>query len=565
MERPAPVALARPGVSPRENRIDCRPEEPFVDYLPMKLRRTHRLNAIGWFLSLLACCSLATPAVLAQTNSGNPPGAGNSSVGDGSVRPVPRSPVIINSGSRGLGSPRLSTSLSALLPIYFPPTPPVLGAELPPQPAVRDSAWNELTPWSNEPFFAPLSTRLAQGDLNRKHREKLDTYKTTQAALLAELRTQLDAVASAAPSAHKAALQTLATAQEPRLQQLAADADELRRELYRYTLLTQGADWNEHRNWHLGGDDGKRTAREKIGDEHSVVRASIYYQEGLSSQQRGLLKEIVIELAAMLGEVDTPPASDGFEPDQFLFFMPHGSRLRVPSDISADLSSEIAAFTAEKTALKRELREAIFSLDRETPGKRERALRDLAAAHEPRFAALEAKAEHIRESLSTIPALQPAAPPTEWPPALAARMSAYLNEKAEFQKAAQRQAQDAGKNSSGKKSPDASANGREALAEFEDKNRARLAALTAEARAIREEVARIAKSRTEKGAGKSVDALLGDFMQAYKQEQLQKLYRDYHIAVLEPGLSSGQRQLLFDAAIASLDLTGVKDWQAVPE
>jgi hypothetical protein len=531
----------------------------------MKLRRTYRLHAIGWVLSILVCCPPAMLSVWAQAGTGTPPNPGNSSVGDGGVRPIPRSPVIINSGRRGLGSPRLNTSLSALLPIYFPPTPPVLGAELPPQPAVRDPVWIDLTPWSNEPFFSPLSTRLAQGDLNRKHREKLDTYETVQAALLAELRTQLEAVASAAPSIRKVALQTLATAQDSRLQKIAADADELRRELYRYTLLTQGADWNEHRNWHLGGDDGKRTAREKIGDEHSVVRAAIYYQEGLSLQQRQLLKEVVIELAAMLGEVDTSPASDGFEPDQFLFFLPHGSRLRVPSDISADLSSEIAAFTAEKTALKRELREAIFSLDRETPGKRERSLRDLAAAHEPRFAALEAKADHIRNALSSIPGLLPAAPPTEWPPALAARMSAYLSEKAEFQKAAQQKAQDAGNNGSGKTKTNASSNSREALAEFEDKNRARLAALTAEARAIREEVARIAKSRTERGAGKSVDALLADFMQAYKQEQLQKLYRDYHVAVLEPGLSTGQRQLLFDAAIASLDLTGVKDWQAVPE
>lgn len=531
----------------------------------MNFRRTNRLTATGLFLRLLICGLVTAASAQAQSDPSGSTGGGPAAIGDGAVRPVPRAPVIINSGSRGLGSPRLTTSLSSLLPIYFPATPPVLGAELPAPPAVRDPLWAELSPWSNELFFAPLSTRLSQGDLNRKHREKLDGYKSGRIAILTELRTQLSALATAAASVRKAALQTLAAEQDPRCQKLAADADELRRELYRYTLFTQGADWNEHRNWHLDGDDGKRTTRERLGDEHSVIRAAIYYQEGLSPNQRQLLKEVAIELAAMLGDVDTPPASDGFEPDQFLFFLPHGSRVRVPAEISSALSQEIAAFTAEKNALKRELRETLFTQDSETPGKRERALRELAARQEPRLAALEPVAERIRESLATMPGLQPASPPSDWPPALASRMSAYLAEKAEFQKAAQRQAQDAGKSGMAEKTSSVSASGREALADFEEKNRVRLAALTTEARLIREEVARIAKSRTEKNAAKSVDTLLADFMQAYKQEQSQKLYRDYHAALLEPGLSPGQRQLLFDAAIASLDLTGVKDWQAVPE
>ena len=67
------------------------------------------------------------------------------------------------------------------------------------------------------------------------------------------------------------------------------------------------------------------------------------------------------------------------------------------------------------------------------------------------------------------------------------------------------------------------------------------------------------------GATKSVDALLADFAAAFKQQQLRALYQDYRTAVLQPGLTPAQRELLFNAAVAALDLTGLKDWQAVPE
>lgn len=477
-------------------------------------------------------------------------------------RPTPRDSVLARDLNRFPGAPT-QTGLGELMPIYFPAPAPVLGAELPPPPAIRDAIWSDLAPYANELFFAPLSTRLAKGDIDRRHRQRLEAYRTVRTAALSELRTALDA-ARGLPPANPGALAELARKQEPILGELAATADALRRDLYRGGFLTPGADWNQHRNWRLGETDTTRTPQDLLYDEFSVVRAAIFYQEGLSAAQRQLLREVAIELSEALGERETDDIAGTFEPEQVIFFLPHGSRLRVPAGISAELAAEIGSFTTAKRELKRALRDALFNLDRQSDGKREKALRELATQQEPRFAALETQAERIRTALAELP--EPSRPAVHpgLPPALAARIDAYLREKAGLQRAARQQAQTPAPGENKKSKPAAPDAARAALAAFEEQNRARLAALATEARAIREELARVAATTTGDGA-KTVDTLLADFMNAFKQQQLQALYRDYRTAVLEPGLSPAQRQLLFDAALAALDLTGTKDWQAVPE
>lgn len=477
-------------------------------------------------------------------------------------RPTPRDSVLARDLNRFPGAPT-QTGLGELMPIYFPASAPVLGAELPPPPAIRDAIWSDLAPYANELFFAPLSTRLAKGDIDRRHRQRLEAYRTARAAALSELRTALDA-ARGLPPANPGALAELARKQETILGELAATADALRRDLYRGGFLTPGADWNQHRNWRLGETDTTRTPQDLLYDEFSVVRAAIFYQEGLSATQRQLLREVAIELSEALGERETDDIAGTFEPEQVIFFLPHGSRLRVPAGISAELSAEISSFTTAKRELKHALRDALFNLDRQGDGKREKALRELAIQQEPRFAALEAQAERIRTALAGLPEPSRPAVHSGLPTALAARIDAYLREKAGLQRAARQQAQTPAPGENKKSKPVAPDAARAALAAFEEQNRARLAALATEARAIREELARVAATTTGDGA-KTVDMLLADFMRAFKQQQLQALYRDYRTAVLEPGLSPAQRQLLFDAALAALDLTGTKDWQAVPE
>ncbi len=495
------------------------------------------------FLATTLC--LAGPAELRAQAAG---GAAGSAIPDAGTRPVTRDANVLGPARdpfNGANAPRLS-----LLPVFFPAIPPVLDAELPPAPAVRDKIWADLASETNELFYAPLGTRLSEGDLNRRLRQRLDAYRTARAAALTALRTRV-----ASTPASSADLS--ADAESP-LAALSVTADELRRDLYRGGLLSGSSDWNLYRNWQLGQEIPKRTPQELLYDEFSVLRAAVYYQEGLSIAQRQLLREVVIELAAALGEREASSISDSFEPEQVIFFLPHTARFRVPAGVPEPLAAEISAFTAAKTALKRELREALFTLDRESAGKRERALQELAAKQATALAALEPLAEHIRTGLASLPAAGRPAGPPDLPPELAARINRYLREKAEVQHAAQQQAQTATDHPA--KTPPAAS--RAQLAEFEARNRARLAGLATEARAIRDELARLTTSST---GPKNVETLLADFMSAFKQQQLQALYGDYRTAVLTPGLSPAVRQLLFDAALAALDLPGTKDSQAVPD
>lgn len=470
--------------------------------------------------------------------------------GGGQSRPLPRDPGFYRDAPNFPGAPN-QKPLSELLPVYFPATIPVLETELPASPAVRDPLWNDLASEANELFFAPLSTRLAKGGLDRRHRERYELYRRKRDTALAELRQALTATDGVPP-----------TSSTVNLTELAGMADALRRDLYRGGFLVADADWNQHRNWRLGDSNTKRSAQELLGDELAVLRAAVFYQEGLSPDQRGLLREIAIEIGTALGDADATNTAD-FAPDETIFLLPHGARVRPPVNLRPALARLLENFTEQKRTLKRELRDALFSLDRESGSKRERTLRELATRQEPRFRELEALAELIRIEFAAIAATRPAAPRSNLPPELEQRIETYLRNKASLQRVARQQTQPDTTAHDGKKEKSAEA-ARAALAAFEAENRSRIAALAAEARTLREEVARVAAT-SPAGAPKSVDALLADFAVAFKQQQLQALYRDYRIAVLQPGLTPAQRELLFNAAIAALDLTGTKDWQAVPE
>ena len=52
----------------------------------------------------------------------------------------------------------------------------------------------------------------------------------------------------------------------------------------------------------------------------------------------------------------------------------------------------------------------------------------------------------------------------------------------------------------------------------------------------------------------TIEQLLKEFAYAFQKQEAWELYREYEIAVLEPGLSPAQRELLFGAAIEKLDL-----------
>ncbi|MSU69998.1 MAG: hypothetical protein EXS39_04330 [Opitutaceae bacterium] len=77
-------------------------------------------------------------------------------------------------------------------------------------------------------------------------------------------------------------------------------------------------------------------------------------------------------------------------------------------------------------------------------------------------------------------------------------------------------------------------------------------AMNQELAAIRNEIAAFIGTGTAEA--KSVDRSLLDCLNAIEDGEDWQLYVDYRTAVLEPGLSPGQRRLLFDAALVDLEL-----------
>jgi hypothetical protein len=459
--------------------------------------------------------------------------------------------------------------------IYFPPAPPVLGAPLPGVGLYSDEIVRALAPFVGEPFYAPLSTRLAEEDLGRRTRARLGSYQNEKAALLAELRARLESVRTESPEVRFVAMAELAEQQESALAALENTADELRREFFRTRFLGGGGDWNQFRAWRLNPADH---ARDKAGlrwREMRVLRAAIYYQEGLSAAQRRLLRELVMDQAAIL---HAPGAGLGLPPgesERVIFFSPDTARLALPAGLPAELEALIVDYTARKDALKQELRDRLvrFDADRNAT-RRVRALHDLAGEQTVRLADLEDLAERIRERLGPLLQAQaPTAPPT-LPGALEDRVAAYLREKSELQRIAQERLavalagfDEEEKNARTAHKPERRAAAvRAAVDTFHADHAAAIAALNAEAEAIRGELVRNAAVRPGANASKSVDALLREFAEAFKRQQSTTLYAEYRTALLEPGLSPAQRRLLFDGAIADLKLPGaIRDQQVSAE
>jgi hypothetical protein len=468
-----------------------------------------------------------------------------------------------------------------LQPIYFPPAPPVLGAPVPAVGLFVDETVRGLAPYVAEPFYAPLSTRLVEGDLGRRVRARLETYQGHKAALLAELRAQLQALRLESVTVRRQKLAELAAIQEPELAALEETADELRREFFRTRFFGGGGDWNQFRAWRLDPADPLRNHPELRMRELRMLRAAIYYQEGLSAGQRRLLRELVIDQAADLrvpGAGFGPPKGDTA---RVIFFSPDVARVALPPEMPEELEALIIDYTARKNALKQELRDRLVRLDADRNAtRRTRSLEDLAGEQTVRLADLEKLADRIREQLAPLVQAQIPVAPLTLPGALEGRVAAYLRDKSELQRVAQEQLAVAlaafdleEKNSKAPSQPERRAAAVRATVDaFHTFHADTIAALNAEAEAIRGELVRHAATPSvaaappgagaSLGAGKSVDALLRDFADAFKRQQLAALYAEYHAALFEPGLSLAQRRLLFDGAVADLKLPGaIRDQQ----
>ena len=467
------------------------------------------------------------------------------------------------------------------LPVFFPPIPPPLGAPMPPQQPTELSsvAPPELAAYVNEPFYPSLSTRLAQRNLTDRLRQRLDSYRATKTALQTELRVKLDALKDADPATRRRELEAFAPQQTPRIVELEKAADQLRGDFLQGGLIRvfgNSGDWNQNRKWRLGQSPLNGPRAQTLSAEFQVDRAAVFYQEGLAPAQRRLLREVAMEVQVEAFKPKSAPASS--EENSLTYFFPETARVRLPDELSAELTAKVEAYAKEKTEIKTELRDAIYQQDIATSAQRVRALQQLAKSQAPRIAALEILAEDIRQGLSLQPKQPgpPSLPPL--PPDLAARITSYLGEKATLRRLLQDKLKELGKGLAPDNfrfpqiqadiGSDLHINGinppldvddrkklmRVVLAAFSQATAGRFTALGKEKEAIRGELTSFIAANPESAAGKSAETLLTEFADATQKREAWQQYGEYQVAVFQPGLSPEQRRLLFDAAIDKLAL-----------
>ena len=447
---------------------------------------------------------------------------------------------------------------------YFPPDPPPLGAPLPVANAGGDPAATapaRLGAFVNEPFYALLGTRLARHDLSPEQQRHIAAYRDAKTALQTELHAHLDALKDADAPTRLRALESFALEQTPRIAELEKDADQLRELLRQGESGDQAIDRTRGSRVVPGAAEQPQVATP--ASEYPVMRAAVFYHVGLSPEQRRLLREVAMELEAA---VKSPPTTAH---DQPVFFSPDTARIRLPQDLSPELAAKVAAYQSGKSALKRELCAAL-SEPEQTDLASPRALQALADRQTPRIDALEKLAEEIRRELALRPDLPQALSRLALPPLtpeLEARVTAYRRDKLDLQKALLARVDEVTKNSlppraSGEKSKSGpgSPGGqrddkiRQTIAAFTQENAARYAALEKSKEALRSDLARLASTGTIVVKGPYADVLSKNFSEALQQLETWRSYRNYQIAVFEPGLSPEQRRLLFDLALEKLSL-----------
>jgi hypothetical protein len=491
-----------------------------------------------------------------------------------SIEQLPRGPAM---GGDFSGGPEAR-------PIYFPPNPPPLGTGIDiralldrsPPPGLHAPTTvsrPELRPYETDSFYAPLSTYLDRSSRRFREPLKMDekqsalfgVFRELREKLLAALRAKIASLENAGPAARLDALEAFAREQEPQLAELENTAEQLR------ATLARGADWYALREWKLGRNELK--PREKTRSlEQQLVRAAAYYQEGFSPAQRRLLRELAMEMEETIflreGEV---PASR-----YFVFFSPDTARIRLPDDIPAGIKAQLAEYTKQKDALKKELGDAVYDLDKVAFGStRVKRLAELATEQERRIAALDDIAEEIRRDLVHASGFERTRGPVVLPQELQARVIAWVSEAvrvtrernetfartmrsamaAEIEQARAEAAEgrlDRDSAASMRSAGDrAAAAGQDAVARYNAENAERLAKISAERDALSDEIARAAGPEVEFKVDTLSPAFLAEFIQSQK---LARAYREYDAATFEPGLSPAQRRLLFGAAIAALDL-----------
>jgi hypothetical protein len=462
---------------------------------------------------------------------------------------------------------------------FFPPAPPALESEIPLL-APLDSgppADPELSGFVGEIFYPFLGVRLAYGELLKAQRAQILAYRDAKVALQGELRLKILALKDADPATREAQLAALAAQQAPRIADLAAAAEKIRSDLRQIRVLgvpVEYTDLNEKSDWRERAAAEPQTDPAQMRLQGDAFRGVAFYQEGLSPDQRYLLFENSMDLEARARE-PSQEAPAGF---RVIYFSPETSRIRIPLELPDALEAKLASYTASRKALTAAIQEALRSSQDLTIGTRTDIMAKLAAAQSPRFADLENLAEEIRRGLSALPNPPGPLQAPLLPPALTARIAAYRVHKVELLRKLRSMLAEptppvrADNPSQGQQSGDPVAGAlawmhdgssrtevqstelRVTVGEFDRMQSELIGALGKEENGIREALAEYARSTNGPTDRRSINDLLRDFENARQQQEIWDKYRDYQAAVLMPGLSPGQRRLLFDAGVEQLDL-----------
>lgn len=425
------------------------------------------------------------------------------------------------------------------------------------QAARRHPAPAELADYLDEPFYPALAARIDTRDLSGRQRRAVEKYRDEKRALRRELEEDVERAQGLAPDARSTAFAELARRQESELAALEQRAEELRVELYRDDYR-----WKVQRVWQLDPNASQPNTPQEIG---RVMRAMAFEQNGLSLEQRGLLREIAIEVRA---GAETAEAAAQVQP--YAFFSPSPARVRFAEGIPAEVAAQVASYESRKSALKKKLYDVVFAEDgTRFDLQRSSHLRKLAAEQAPEFAALEILAEKIRRDLARLPP-SPAPPRGEvLSPKLAAQVRGLLDRQAAKRKDLELRVSEVRARhpelriaatverdalvwdvSPRAPAPVKTESTRQELEAIAHGYEQAVAAMTVERNAVRRELAEELHT-TNPGR---INAVLAEGARQALEEASAKAQRDYRVAVFEPGLSPAQRRLLVGGALAELEL-----------
>ena len=315
------------------------------------------------------------------------------------------------------------------------------------------------------------------------------------------------------------------------------------------------------------------------------MRGYAFYQSGLLPAQRRLLREIFLELTAA---ADTTASATAAQP--YLFFTPEPARVLLPDDIPAAVAAKVAAYQTKKSQLKKELYDAVHAHDGKALGWiRPNSLKALADKQAAALDELETLAEEIRRGLAQVAEPTAIGERSPLPASLQHRVEKLMADYATLQKetAAQveailAEAQGLPIQASYRFEGDGlrflvapARNGRSGRGGAGNPGTGISPEIVEQIAAVRTRVSAVADDygrhvanlintkdeiRSEIGRvlsitrGPAIDQALAAATRVATAKETEGLYRDYRIAVFQPGLSPAQRRLLFDNVVERLEL-----------